>query len=465
MSSILRSPRLVLWLVSIAGSTFLPMPVAAIVFDLRTDGTSLFAGGDFDAIDGVDASRIARWDGTRWTALGTGIAGGDVRSLAFHAENLVAGGSFTTAGGNPAPGIAVWNGTAWSTLGGGIAGTVRTLVTFGTDLVAGGSFATTGNGPACNIARWDGAMWHPLGEGVRQSPGASDPSEVAALAVLDGILYAIGTFDSAGVSAASNIARWDGVAWSPLGEGLCDVPAPLPVGSDLAVLGTAIVATGCFSCVGSLAAHHAARWDGAAWSDMGFEFPALCPEFEVEVLDGMLFAGGVLPHPANPSTTSIVRWDGSAWVAHARAPEPYRRIETLAGYGGQLIAGGSFEQADGAPVPGIAAWNGNRWQALQATPTAVATDPARAHRLLSVAACENGVRARLQIAPPGAVVSLRLVDVRGRLRGRFDGGWHDPGESVAFWNMHPNRGVYWVLFDAETSHSVRRLTWIEPSAR
>ena len=44
------------------------------------------------------ATQIAKWNGSTWSALGSGMDGG-VAALAVSGTNLYAGGSFTTAGG------------------------------------------------------------------------------------------------------------------------------------------------------------------------------------------------------------------------------------------------------------------------------------------------------------------------------------------------------------------------------
>jgi hypothetical protein len=46
----------------------------------------------------VFANHIAKWDGSSWAALGSGI-GGTVLALAVSGSDLYAGGQFTTAGG------------------------------------------------------------------------------------------------------------------------------------------------------------------------------------------------------------------------------------------------------------------------------------------------------------------------------------------------------------------------------
>jgi hypothetical protein len=61
---------------------------------------NVYAGGGFGSAGGVTAIRIAKWNGTNWSALGSGM-NKTVTSLAFdHSGNLYAGGFFTTAGTN-----------------------------------------------------------------------------------------------------------------------------------------------------------------------------------------------------------------------------------------------------------------------------------------------------------------------------------------------------------------------------
>ena len=65
-------------------------------------------------------NRIARWDGSAWSALGSGM-NSTVKALAFdNSGNLYAGGYFTTAGGETVNRIAKWDGSAWSALGSGV---------------------------------------------------------------------------------------------------------------------------------------------------------------------------------------------------------------------------------------------------------------------------------------------------------------------------------------------------------
>jgi hypothetical protein len=200
--------------------------VSAIV--IGADGT-VYAGGTFSGMGGVaNTKNIAKWNGSAWSAMGTGVTTGtDVNALAAdHLGNVYAGGTFTQMGGvaNTLR-LAKWNGSAWSALGTGADNTVYSLATDpANNLYIGGLFLNI-NGTAVNfVAKWDGSAITALSTGMNQI--------VFALGFgLDNRLYAAGSFTTAGGVSAAHAAVWNGVAWSALGTGLDSdartiVPAP-----------------------------------------------------------------------------------------------------------------------------------------------------------------------------------------------------------------------------------------------
>ena len=88
----------------------------ASVRALTTYDNKLVAGGGFTTAGEVSANRIASWDGTSWSALGTGTSG-SISALTVYQSKLIAGGEFLIAGVNVAEHISSWNGTSWSALG------------------------------------------------------------------------------------------------------------------------------------------------------------------------------------------------------------------------------------------------------------------------------------------------------------------------------------------------------------
>ncbi len=82
------------------------------VYAAVVDGSgNLYIGGGFTVVGDVTANCIAKWNGSSWTALGSGMGGSGffgpyVSALAVSGSDLYAGGEFTTAGGSPANYIA-----------------------------------------------------------------------------------------------------------------------------------------------------------------------------------------------------------------------------------------------------------------------------------------------------------------------------------------------------------------------
>lgn len=70
----------------------------------------VFAGGPFTTAGGQAASKIARWNGSVWQPLSTGLDGSDsVFATGLYRGDVIVGGTFTTAGCTPAPSIARWS--------------------------------------------------------------------------------------------------------------------------------------------------------------------------------------------------------------------------------------------------------------------------------------------------------------------------------------------------------------------
>ena len=159
------------------------------VHAIAVSGGNVYVGGDFTDVNNHgtvlgEADYLAKWDGANWSALGSNGAGNGslnltVWALVFSGADLVAGGQFYGVNNNgtelyAADYIAKWDGTNWSALGSGIGGenslngVVYTLALDGADLYVGGDFTDVANngatlGAADYIAKWDGTNWSSLG--------------------------------------------------------------------------------------------------------------------------------------------------------------------------------------------------------------------------------------------------------------------------------------------------------------
>jgi trimeric autotransporter adhesin len=384
---------------------------ALTVFDDGSGGgPALYAGGDFTTAGGVPANRIAKWNGTSWSSLGTGSTNG-VSSLVFaltvfddgsgSGPALYAGGSFTTAGGVSANRIAKWNGTSWSSLGTGSANGVNSavyaLTVFddgsggGPALVAGGIFTTAGGVTANRIAKWNGTFWSSLGTGSANGVSGGTLPHVVALMVFDDgsgggpDLYVGGNFTTAGGAPSNSIAKWNGTSWSPLGTGPANgvndtVLLALTVFDDGSGGGPALYAGGVFTTAGGVPANRIAKWNGTSWSSLGTGSAngvnntvlALTAFDDGSGGGPALYAGGDFTTAGGSTANRIAKWNGTSWSSLGTGAANGVNDMVLdltvfddgSGGGPALYAGGKFTTAGGVPANRIAKWNGTSWSSL-----------------------------------------------------------------------------------------------------
>jgi len=219
----------------------------------------VYAAGTFTSMGGVaNTNNIARWDGSAWNALGTGVTtGSGILAMAVDSDGtLYVGGTFTQMGGVAnTTRIASWNGSAWSALSTGANDTVRALVVAAGDvLYVGGDFTTIGGVSATRAASWNGSAFSALSTGMDNS--------INALAVgPNNIVYAGGAFGTAGGATATRAAYWNGVAWFPMGSGLNTTVQVLSVMPD----GTVWAGGGFTSSGGVSLRSPIAHWNGTSW--------------------------------------------------------------------------------------------------------------------------------------------------------------------------------------------------------
>jgi hypothetical protein len=362
------------WLPTFGGAPGTTSSIRAVAVYDDGGGSALYVGGAFFIAGGVQANSIAKWDGSSWTALGSGM-NDRVNALIVFDDGggpaLYAGGRFTTAGGVAAKGIAKWDGSSWAPLGGGITSEVHSLAVHddgsGPALYAGGALSSAGGVAMSGIAKWDGSSWTALGSGVS---GA-----VYALAEFDDgsgpALHAGGFFTSAGGVAANRIAKWDGSSWTALGSGLTgggntrvEALAVYDAGS-----GPRLYAGGQFNTAGGVPANGIARWNGSSWTTVssGTDKNVLSLGVHDDGSGPALYAGGAFTTAGGVPASRIAKWDGSSWSALGSGLSDH--IYALAvyddGYGPALYAGGSALDSGDAYL--------SKWGCAVPAPTAYCT--------------------------------------------------------------------------------------------
>jgi hypothetical protein len=326
--------------------------VNANVTSIATNGTDIYAVGSFSSAGGDTAYNVAKWNGTSWSALGnsrlTGapFVGGIIYTIAVLNNNVYVGGAFESIGNVAAVSVAKWNGTAWSALGSGVQGTVYSVVVNGGDIYVGGLFNSAGSVPTNSIAKWDGIGWSALGVGTQAG------GNVVAIAVDGSNVYAGGYFDTIGGTYTRRLAKWNGASWSAVGVGFGSSSASV---TSLVSSGGKLYVGGYFDSIGGIAAKHIAVWDGTTWSPLGTGMNSLVSSMAVDGTN--LYARGYFTMAGGVSANSIAKWNGLAWEALGNgltAGSDSYNMSAVAVKGGDVYVGGGFTIAGDKPAPHFA---------------------------------------------------------------------------------------------------------------
>jgi len=121
---------------------------------------SLIAGGIFTEAMGVNAKYLAKFNGTTWEKIGNGVED-RIFAIIPYKSNLIIGGQLKFAYNLSNDSVYVnrvarWNGSTWSGLTTGMNSKVKAFaISVDTSLIAGGEFTTAGGRYANRIAIWN----------------------------------------------------------------------------------------------------------------------------------------------------------------------------------------------------------------------------------------------------------------------------------------------------------------------
>lgn len=324
---------------------------SSVVYALEAKGDDLYVGGNFSRAGDVQANRVARWDGSKWSALGDGIAIIDSFNDYLRVDAMALSGNDIYTVGNPITDVGIssiflhidgfvrWDGNKWSTAGGGVTGpaasvSLNAIAINDSDIYVGGHFAIAGFTAVNHIARFDGSVWHALGSGIDGC--ASCTPQVFTLAAKGNDLYVGGRFNSAGGLQANNIARWDGNSWHAVGSG-----ANGPV-YKIAFNGDDIYVGGDFTSIDGVKANGIARFDGTKWQGLGSGVGGRV--HAIAFKDNEVYVGGAFTTAGGKTIYNVARWIGPAIVT----PPPPVLLPKITGISINrkklIVAGELFEQ-------------------------------------------------------------------------------------------------------------------------
>ena len=303
--------------------------------ELYVSGTFTVSNNNVLAIDPLKTTqRIAMWNGTSWSDLGTavfapaGVVGGIYSMYVAPNGDLYVTGNFTQIGGVAANYIAKWNGSVWSALGTGLDALCYVITgDINGNIYVGGSFTTAGGIVAQRVARWDGA-WHQMGARRGMNNG------VITIAInSDGTKVYIGGFftDEYGLvtTTLNYVALYTPSTnlFSAVGSGFNDVVRSLSFSPYSGVL----YATGNFTISGTTTLNHVSSWNGSTWIPYGTGLPVVV--YTIAILQGEKLVVNI------GSGGGFYYWNGTSWVRQDIEIET--GLKVISNSKGDLILGSS----------------------------------------------------------------------------------------------------------------------------
>ena len=256
----------------------------------------LIAVGWFDTVNGLPASRVARWDGMNWSAIDTTIWNNAIGCAIEYQGELYVGGNMWNEHWD-IDRIGRWDGTQWKKVGNGIhggMGSVNCFEIYHDDLYMGGSFTDQNGNPGPKIARWNGEQWLDVGGGIN-SPGVNGCS-VQDMVVFNDELYAVGSCAYAGGISAQYIAKWNGTEWCGFGDVFNNTISSIEVHQGELYIG------GGFTTINDDTIYRVAKWVGGDFVD---QCGTLSSIEDTEAEPAQLT---ISPNPTTSTTT--ITWKG-----------------------------------------------------------------------------------------------------------------------------------------------------------
>jgi trimeric autotransporter adhesin len=359
---------------------------ASAVFDDGSGhGPELYVGGDFQAAGDVAARHIARWNGTRWAAVGDGIEGAVYSLLVWNdgsGEKLWAG-SYLLPTHSVSNVLASWNGSTWTPAASGAMayGPLYALASYddgsGPALYIGTRITTITGVTLPNeqaLARYDGATWSMVGGGLTSN--GFYVTAVQALHVYDDgsgprLFAGGGGLRTVLTGASGPVWSWDGSTWSASSAGYYVSGQA----STFAERSTASGPNELYACgyqTINASTTTLMRWNGASWlsvspSNLGpvtelFGRPQPGVESKVDISVGGAAFG---PFPSR----TVATWDGAQYAILGANP-PSTTVNTFAlydeGAGEQVFVGGAANISGAPDTRGVLRLDASTWTAVGA---------------------------------------------------------------------------------------------------
>lgn len=245
-------------------------------------------------------------------------------------DSIILRGNFTTIPGNiPSDGMAYWNGSQWKDLSLNSYSDGKAYMMYQGELLMGGLLRFKGIPGNLPLLQFNGNAW----VNVFGVTSANSLGSINDMIVYNNELYVAGQLQRIGGKYVKNIAKWDGAAWTDVGGGCGGSVNEI---NSLAILNNELYVGGFFENAGTKVAKHVAKWDGTSWFalDSGVHQGAVSKI--VAFKNNLIVIGGFTQAGSYSHLSDIyngsAKWDGTNWsrvtgfmeLAYESAIQEYR---------------------------------------------------------------------------------------------------------------------------------------------
>jgi hypothetical protein len=314
----------------------------------------LYAGGYYYSPNGDTLCGLVKWNGTNWDLIAEINGDAFFNDIVFYGGNIVVGGIIY-----PLDHLSQWNGESWSSVCSlpedmQQFNSISDLHVVNNDLFIAGSFYSVDSvTETIGIVRFDGENWHDLQTDDYMNFSAPDPVEVAQ--DYNGELYIGGSFVVFGAPYTSNIARWNGQEWTPVGIGLGLQGIYDPVKCMIEYKGSLYIGGNFGPEMFFLnESRYIVRWDGSTYYRLSKDEP--CCIKDMVVFKDELYALGTFDEDSEIGSTNIAKWDGTKWCS--LGSNLNGTAYDLEVCNDTLYLAGIFTKINGEPIRAVAKWIG-----------------------------------------------------------------------------------------------------------
>jgi Immunoglobulin I-set domain len=380
-------------------------------------GELLYAVGSFTQAGGVEATNVAAWNGTEWSAVGVWPFGGTVRAIEVYDDGtgpaIYVGGTFSNEPSETVKNLAKWNGTAWEGVGGGVAGSVYALKAFthggaqalyvagqltqaggqATDLIAAWTptgwvrwFSTPnfdgrislgydaarsqtvmlgaqslGFGSVCETWLWNGVSWT---RSAAAGPAGRQRASMAFDSIRGRLLMMGGVWAGGSAEVRNTLWAWDGVQWTSLGP----APEAMTASRDQGMAFDPV--RDCLVVYGGGTSNNLVTSQTWEWNELGWHLrtPANSPGERAAasmafdpVRQKIVLFGGTTDQ--NPPGYQTWEWDGINWMVRATTG-PTPRVGAAMGHDAAMSRLVMAQGAGPGNPSDVWGWNGTQWSQL-----------------------------------------------------------------------------------------------------